>query len=149
MRFQVPQFIEVEDKIFGPLTGTQFVYVAGGVGFAIAMWLILPKILAVIVGAPVAGLGLALAFMKVNDRPFILTLEAAFNYLTRTKLYIWEKKKPKIVSHEEIALDSVTRKEDPSKLVPAATGSKIKDLAWSLDVHENQNIGSSPGRRVP
>lgn len=31
MQFQVPQFIEVEDKIFGPLTFKQFVYIAGGV----------------------------------------------------------------------------------------------------------------------
>lgn len=147
MQFQVPQFIEVEDKIFGPLTGTQFVYTAGGVGFLAAMWLFLPKWLAILVGGPVAGLGLALAFLKVNDRPFIVTLEAAFNYIVKTKLYIWEKKKPKIATAEEIALDAVARKEDPAKFAPSATGSKIKDLAWSLDVHENQNFGNPDSGR--
>ena len=30
MQYQVPQFIEVEDKIFGPLTFKQLVYVVGG-----------------------------------------------------------------------------------------------------------------------
>ena len=34
MRFEVPQFIEIEDKIFGPFTWKQFVYLAGGVGLA-------------------------------------------------------------------------------------------------------------------
>jgi hypothetical protein len=142
MQFQVPQFIEVEDKIFGPLTATQFVYVAGGVGFVIAMWLVLPKWLAVIVGVPVGALGLALAFLKIHDRPFIVTMEAAFNYLLNTKLYIWQKKRPKTFSAEEVALDRVGRRDDPLKFVPSATGSRIKDLAWSLDVHENTNFGS-------
>ncbi|TSC61742.1 MAG: SsrA-binding protein, partial [Parcubacteria group bacterium Athens0416_74] len=32
MQFQVPQFIEVEDKIVGPLTFKQFVFIAGGLG---------------------------------------------------------------------------------------------------------------------
>ncbi len=147
MQFQVPQFIEVEDKIFGPLTATQFIYVAGGVGFLIAMWLILPNWLAVIIGGPVAGLGLTLAFLKINDRPFILTLEAAFNYFIKTKLYIWDKKRQKIPTAEEIAIGSLARKEDPVKFVPSATGSKIKDLAWSLDVHENSNFGNSDQER--
>ncbi|TSC80302.1 MAG: hypothetical protein G01um101429_152 [Parcubacteria group bacterium Gr01-1014_29] len=31
-QFQVPQFIEVEDKIFGPLTTKQFFYLLGGGG---------------------------------------------------------------------------------------------------------------------
>ncbi len=32
MRFEVPQFIDVEDKIFGPFTFKQFLYLAGGAG---------------------------------------------------------------------------------------------------------------------
>lgn len=137
MQFQVPQFIEVEDKIFGPLTGKQFVYVVGGVGFLVAMWLILPLWAAVLVGGPVAGLGLALAFYKVNDRPFINVLEAGFLYLVKTKLYIWEKKKISMPDANDVLLESSTKTEDPSKYVPSATGSKIKDLAWSLDIHES------------
>jgi hypothetical protein len=138
MQFQVPQFIEVEDKIFGPLTASQFIYTVGGVGFLVGMWLILPKWLAVIVGGPVAGLGLALAFLKINERPFINILQAAFEYATRTRLYLWEKKKsPAVVVPEDVSVDFAARGEDPAKFVPAATGSKIKDLAWSLDIHES------------
>ena len=32
MQFQVPQFLDVEDKIIGPFTIKQFLYLAGGVG---------------------------------------------------------------------------------------------------------------------
>jgi hypothetical protein len=136
MEFQVPQFIEVEDKIFGPLTILQFIYLAGGFGFAFAMWLLLPLWLAIIVGAPVALLGAGLAFYKVNERPLMATLEAGFNYLTGAKLYVWEKKKMELPSPENIALLGETP-EDPAKYVPAATSNKIKDLSWSLDVKEH------------
>ena len=34
MMFSVPQFIDVEDKIIGPLTLKQFIYLAGGAGLS-------------------------------------------------------------------------------------------------------------------
>ena len=43
MRFQVPQFIEVEDKIFGPLTLKQFLYTAGGAAVGFIIWSIFPR----------------------------------------------------------------------------------------------------------
>ena len=149
MEFQVPQFIEVEDKIFGPLTLYQFIYLAGGFGFAFAMWLLLPLWAAVILGAPVAALGTGLAFYKVNDRPLMNTLEAAFEYTFGTKLYIWQKKEPKTPKPEDIPL-LAQAPEDPAKYVPSATANRIKDLSWSLDVKEHAfappaaTPGSSP-----
>jgi len=131
MQYQVPQFIEVEDKIFGPLTATQFIYIVGGVGFAVAMWLMLPLWAAVLVGGPVAGLGLALAFYKIHDRPLVVFLEAGFNFLVRSKLYLWQKQTGKAP-----AQSAPDRDNDPAKFAPAATSNKIKDLAWSLDVHD-------------
>lgn len=132
MRFQVPQFIEVEDKVVGPLTITQFVFVAGGVGSLVALSLILPLWLALILGAPLLLLGLALAFYKVNERPFIEVLESALRYSSGHKLYIWDKAARTPEPQEKEPLESA------EKLVPAATASKIKDLAWSLDVKEGR-----------
>ena len=134
MRFQVPQFIEVEDKIFGPLTVTQFIYLAGGIGFLVAMLIALPTWLAILLGAPVALLGLALAFFKVNDRNFIEVLQSAFEYSTKNKLYVWDKKPSKV---PDASVAEAKEKDDPAKYVPAATSSKIKDLAWSLDIKES------------
>lgn len=135
MRFQVPQFIEVEDKIIGPLTIIQFVFLAGGIGFFIAMWLILPLWAAILIGGPVAIFGLALAFYKVNDRPFIHALQNGLEYTLKDKLYIWDKERTQQAKEEEPAL--LQAENDPAKFVPAATASKIKDLAWSLDVKES------------
>lgn len=144
MQYQVPQFIDVEDKIFGPLTASQFIYIVGGVGFLIAMWLLLPLWLAVIAGGPVAALGLALAFYKINDRPLITFLEAGFNYIFKSKLYIWEKK-----AHAVPAEKAEERENDPAKFVPAATSNKLKDLAWSLDVKEAPSATRGTSNPLP
>ena len=135
MRFQVPQFIEVEDKIIGPLTIRQFIYLAGGVGWFVAMWIVLPLWAAILLGAPVTLFGLALAFYKVNDRPFIDVLQSAFEYSLNHKLYVWEKRAPKVTP--DVSVAEAKKSEDPAKYVPAATSSKLKDLAWSLDIHES------------
>src|SRR3989338_9198817 len=99
MRFQVPQFIEVEDKIFGPLTFKQFIYIAGGAGIGVVLFIFLPKFLAILIFLPIAIFTAALAFYKVNDKPFINMVEAFVKYHFTNKLYIW-KKEEKIIDNE-------------------------------------------------
>ncbi len=91
MRFEVPQFIEIEDKIFGPLTWRQFLYLGGGVGAAVVMFLRLPFVLFVVFGVPLAMLAGALAFYPVNSRPFSYFLEAIVSYASGSRLYLWRK----------------------------------------------------------
>jgi hypothetical protein len=131
MRYQVPQFIEVEDKIFGPLTFKQFIYLIGAVGFAVLMFRILPNFLAFFISAPVVVLGIALAFYKVNNKPFVNTLEAGFKYATGGKLYIWKKRDKKIERKKAQVADQV--------YVPKLSDSKLEDLSWGLDVKEEVN----------
>lgn len=88
MRFEVPQFIEIEDKIFGPLSWRQFLYLGGGLGMAVALFLV-SKLLFLFIGIPLALLAGALAFYPVNNRPFSFFLEAIFTYITSQRLYLW------------------------------------------------------------
>lgn len=133
MRFQVPQFIEVEDKIFGPLTFKQFIYVAGGVGISVVLFIFLPKFLAVLISLPIVALGAALAFYKVNGKPFINVVEAFVKYSLTNKLYLWKKeeKKPVAGKAEVKPVDQV--------FVPKLSDSKLRELTWSLDIKENNN----------
>ncbi len=93
MRFEVPQFIEIEDKIFGPFTWRQFLYIGGGVGMGVVLFIVAPFIVFLLVGLPLALLAVALAFYPVNNRPFSFFLEAIVNYLKGNKLYLWRHKK--------------------------------------------------------
>lgn len=136
--FQVPQFIEVEDKIFGPLTFRQFIYVVGGAGASFMLWVYLPyHWLAIIFIAPIMVLALLLAFYKVNNRSFILILEAAFRYTVTHKLYLWQHNDPKQEGKAPTASDKFAALGQERALnIPKLSGSKLKDLSWSLDVRE-------------
>lgn len=129
MRFQVPQFIEIEDKIFGPLTFKQFVYAGGGIGVAVVLFFIIPKFLAVLIGLPIMAFSLALAFYKMNGKPFISIVEAYVKYIFTNKLYLWKKEDRKPVAGERgRPLDQVS--------VPKLSDSKLRELTWSLDIKE-------------
>ncbi len=130
MRFQVPQFIEIEDKIFGPLTFKQFVYLAGGGGLSVLIWFLLPTLLAVPLILASAGLGIALAFMRVNEKPFIEVMQSAVFYVLNRKLYIWKKENK--ITEGKIA---ETGKENEI-YIPKLSESKLKELSWALDVED-------------
>ncbi len=112
MRFEVPQFIEIEDKIFGPLTWRQFLYIGGGVGMGVVLFLTTSFLIFLIIGLPLALLAGALAFYPVNNRPFSFFLEAIINYLKGTKLYIWKQKEQAVYKYSF----APTLETEPSKL---------------------------------
>lgn len=136
MRYQVPQFIEIEDKIFGPLTLKQFLYVAGGSSIAFIIWSILPTFLAIIVAVPILIFFFALAFYKVNQRPLIATVESAVKYFFNQKLYIWHKtnKKPTKADNKQ---ENKQENEEIKLDLPKMSDSKLKELTWSLDINQN------------
>ncbi len=133
MRYQVPQFIEVEDKIIGPFTIKQFVYVAGGGFMCYMIYTYLPFYISIILIAIVAPLSLALAFYKINNKPFIDFLESAFLFYTKNNLYLWKKEEKKISPKEQKTA------ENSQVFVPRLSESKLKELSWSLDINENLN----------
>jgi hypothetical protein len=136
MQFQVPQFIEVEDKIFGPLTIKQFLYLVGGAGASVALFLYMPsKIIAVLLIIPLAAFSLALAFYKINNKSFIDVVQASFYYYLGDKLYLWKKADKKPVSQ----LKDQVEQAKSLLSVPKISASKLKDLTWSLDIKENLN----------
>ena len=142
MRYQVPQFIEVEDKIFGPFTFKQFIYLAGGAGISFILYKAFPFFIAILFIAPIVILTLALAFYKINKKPFIYIFESALRYLFQKKLYIWKKQDKKIQRTKQ---HEYTETFIP---VPRLSESKLKDIAWSLDVHESIYSGEEREKKA-
>jgi hypothetical protein len=132
MQFQVPQFIEVEDKIFGPFTFKQFIYIAGAAGLAFIAWRLLPIYIAAFAIAGVGALGAALALFEWNGRPFILSLEHGFYYFIHSKLYLWSHER-----RQKKAKEQAKKEQNISEVyVPQLSQSKLNNLAWSLDIKE-------------
>lgn len=143
MEYQVPQFIDVEDKIFGPLTFKQFIYVAGGAGLCIILVLYLPRLLGILLAIPVAAFSAALAFYKVNNKSFTDMLEAGMKFYINDRLYIW-KKMEKTDAPTAITVEAPVVVREKLGI----SGSRLHDLAWSLDIKDHQS-SSSPDETVP
>jgi len=121
-QYQVPQFIETEAKIVGPLTLKQFIYV-GVAGLLIFMlFFVLRVFFWFIVSAIIAVVALAFSFGKYNGQTLPVVLKNAFLYMWQPKLYLWKK--------EEAPLTTLNLPNIPTaKITP---GSKLKGLWLKL-----------------
>lgn len=127
MRFEVPQFIDVEDKLIGPFSFRQFVYLAGGAGICYAIIKLLPIYIAIPIVIPIAGFALALVFYKPNNRPFIVMVQSVINYFLGSRFYLWQQK-PQTKTILQPTQKSTTAPETSS------LKNNLKDLSWSLDI---------------
>lgn len=134
MRFSVPQFIEIEDKIFGPLTFKQFAYVIGGIGSAFVFYYTMPLFLAIMFIIPVCGLAFLFAFKPIHGRPFSVLFEAGFKYLMGGKLYLWRKTKKPPEKQKKISLNQTVVPTESA--IPRVSEGKLDHMSWSLDVKE-------------
>ena len=131
MQFKVPQFLDIEDKIFGPFTFREFVYLAGGAGLCFVLYKLLGLVFGAIPILAVAALAIALARYRPNNKPFINMIEAGFTYLMQSKLHIWKRRQSKAgVKEPDKVMVEKNIKRDTIRL----SGNKLRDLAWSLDV---------------
>lgn len=121
MQFQIPQFIETEDRIVGPFTLKQFIYLVDTVGVAAILFFVLDFIIWFFVAVPLAALGVALAFIKVNGRPFIGVVMSAARYYWEPRLYIWQQEHPKV--------NLETKAKEKSSLENIVEGIALKN-AW-------------------
>ncbi|KKP90277.1 MAG: hypothetical protein UR94_C0028G0007 [Parcubacteria group bacterium GW2011_GWA2_36_10] len=97
-RFIVPQFIDAEDKIIGPVTVRQFIIVIVGGLFIFAAYKLADFTLFLLETFIIAVVTLAFAFVKVNGAPFHLFFANFLNTLVKAKIRVW--KKENIITQE-------------------------------------------------
>lgn len=132
MRFEVPQFINVEDKLFGPFTFKQSIYLVGGGGIIFLIYRLLPTFVVVILGIPIAAFTLALVFYKPNGRPFIRMVESYLIYAFSQKFYLWRRRTEKQKESQVKALPETPELVNTNQ--QRLHEQRVSDLAWSLDI---------------
>lgn len=132
MRYQVPQFIEFESKIIGPFSFRQFAYILGGAGGSYLIFKVLGFFPGIILIIPLVAMSAALAFVKINGRKFVDVLASAFSFFVGGKLYVWKKVDKPVESTANQGKDVTDELTAPS-----LSQSKLKDLAWGLDIKQN------------
>ncbi len=96
MQFQVPQFIETEDKIVGPLSLRQFIIVGAGVGAAALLYFMLQTWIWLILAAILVGSSIGIAFVNIKGRPLPKVIMSAFNFYWNPQIYVWQPEHPTI-----------------------------------------------------
>ncbi|MCA9351593.1 PrgI family protein [Patescibacteria group bacterium] len=137
MRFEVPQFINVPDKLFGPFTFRQALYLVGGAGIIFILYKVLPSFVAIILGLPIAAFSLALVFYQPNGRPFIHMVESFMLYSFSHKFYLWRQRDVKPGAEDITQVHTPFPEE--GALPEEDKREKISDLAWSLDILDFDN----------
>ncbi len=132
MQFHIPQYIDIEDKLFGPLTLKQAIYVLGGLGAGYLALRLIPSIF--ISGPIIFAIGVftwALAFYPKEKlgKPFIEILEAGFSYVINAKLYTWKKTtKERKLGEEEDFISS------QGPMTPTIRTGTLSSKLFTLDV---------------
>ena len=92
MHYNVPQFIDIEDRIVGPLTAKQLLWMFAMSGVLLVMWVTIEtKTYFFIMGIPVALLFVALAFYRPYGQSLSNFIASAFLFLVKPKIYLWRR----------------------------------------------------------
>ena len=127
-QFTVPQFIDVEDKIFGPITTRQFVILlVAGLMIFIAFKLA-DTGLFIFLLALIGGLALTLAFIKINGQAFHYFVLNIFQTMRRPSRRIWSKQYSKAELKELLKPSEAEELPEPI-LYKHASKSRIRDLS--------------------
>ena len=120
LQAKVPKFIDIEDRVIGPLTLKQFFYLAIP-GALIAILKAIAPMPVFLMGLIVfGGLAVLLAFVRVNEQSFINFLFALFRYIMNPHRYGWGRMEQKVKFEAE-----------PAKAAKAKISSVPKTGAWS------------------
>lgn len=90
-QFTVPQFIDVEDKVIGPLSVRQFIIILVVFGFIGLSYKVFDFTLFLTISVFLLLIGALFAFIKVNGAPFHYFLLNMLQTLLKPKLRLWGK----------------------------------------------------------
>lgn len=123
--FQVPQFIDTEDKIVGPLTLKQFFYFAAAFLISFFIFYVLEFWLWLVISVFLAAFSSGLAFLKVSGRPLPLVFVYAFGFYWRPRVFLWRHEIPAPVRVEE-KISKIRTPSSFQKITVSAPKSEVK-----------------------
>ncbi len=133
--FTVPQFIDAEDKIIGPLTVRQFIISLIGFGMIGLGVKLFDFSLAAVWGVFNFAVFGALAFLKINGRPFHYFVLNFIQTSKKPHLRVWNHKnqlKDMVMAEDERG-DSVHAQARIIPVKPHPAGSRLRELALIAD----------------
>ena len=131
-QFTVPQFIDVEDKVFGPITVRQFVIILFCGVLSVLAYRLFDLILFIIISFAIFIIGGIVAFLRVNGRPFHYFVLNVIQTVKKPKLRLWNNQRSKTKA-ELGAPAPVPVKEKPTPHKPRYGASKLAEVSLVVD----------------
>lgn len=91
MQFVVPQFIDIEPKIIGPISPRQLIILIITAGGIFLCWKLFSLVTFILVSLVILGLGITFAFVKVGGQDFHYFLLNLIQSYRLPQLRIWKK----------------------------------------------------------
>lgn len=91
MRYQVPQFVDIEDKIIGPLTLKQFLIYFCTVLLLIPVYLFTDLSLFITLALPCLGAAAGFAHLKPGGKSLFTFLANAAGFASKGKVWLWRR----------------------------------------------------------
>ena len=91
MLFNVPQFIDVEDKVAGPLTARQILWMVGMGGVLFLVWTFFDTTTFFVLSIPVIILFVLFAFYRPYNQSLLFFSTNAVMFFFRPKVYTWDR----------------------------------------------------------
>ena len=128
MMFNVPQYVDVEDKVAGPLTAKQLMWLFGMGAMLLVLWNFFPPGSFFVVALPTIVLFVGLAFYRPHGMSLIGFIGHSIFFLFRPKVYMWDRPQ-EIFSQREKIKEEV--KND--QVSEAPTPDRVAELSRILD----------------
>lgn len=138
-QFVVPQFIDAEDKIFGPVTARQFIILMVTFLLDFIMFRLLSFTMFMVLGVPLIIMGGVIAFVRINGAPFHYFILNLIQTSRKPRLRVWSRE----YSDSEL--------RDLMKVVPVVPSSHIsrKKFAGSSRLQELSLVVNTGGVYKP
>ncbi|MFH1129450.1 MAG: PrgI family protein [Patescibacteria group bacterium] len=137
MQFQVPQFIDIEDKVIGPMTIKQFLYLLTSGVTIFIIYKILNIVATIILAIPIAGIGIALAFVRVSNQPFVNFIKNFMGFIKKPDFYVWKKPigKNNLPEQTEERVEIIKKMPAKTKL-NQETKDNLQDMSWKVEIEK-------------
>jgi len=130
-QYVVPQFIDVENKIIGPITVRQFVIFLVGAGLMVLVFRMATFLMAMAINVLIFGLTGTFAFFKINGRPFHYFLLNIIQTIRKPTLKVWNKE----ISLKELSGKKKKEMKKPAPLIvkKSLSASRLTQIALIVD----------------
>lgn len=149
MQYKVPQNVDIEDKVIAGLTLRQFTFLMIAGGAVLMLYYLLPPAISFMfmpLGVLFGGFGIALAFIKINDRPLEIFIASAARTLLTPNQRVWQKE---IIIEKEEAIHEIPKAVPTRKKSLEEIRTNLEKLAMIVDSGAHEYVEGRASNVLP